>query len=110
MVNALVATDWLWVRFDPVYRFVWEISGNDLMTGLAYHVETGGMEWNRNRVHFSLITLTMLRVLGTCIYALHDTSLDFFFVSSRTGRTSIGTSDCQHVHSVRRFVANYRAY
>jgi len=35
MVNTLVATDWLWVRSDPVYRVVWETFAMDLVVGLA---------------------------------------------------------------------------
>ena len=35
VVNTLVATNWLWVRFDTVYRLVWETFANDLMIGLA---------------------------------------------------------------------------
>jgi len=35
MVNILVATDWLWVRSDPVYRVVWETFAMHLVVGLA---------------------------------------------------------------------------
>jgi len=40
VMNTLVTTDWLWVRFDPAYRVVWEEFAMDLMIGLAYRVET----------------------------------------------------------------------
>jgi len=99
VVNILVGTGWLWVRFDPAYQLVRETFANDLMIGLAYHVETGVVEWARNWVRLPLITFSMLRVWGTCVYVLHDTSLHFF-ASSRTGRTSISTSECQNVHSL----------
>ena len=106
VVNTLVATDWLWVRFDPVYRVVWETFAMDLLIGLAYRVETKVVKWARSLVRFPLITLSVLRVLVTRVYALHGTSLHFLFVSSRIGRKSISTSDYQHVRSVRRLVAN----
>ena len=105
MVNTLVATGWLWVRFEPVYRVMWETFAMDLLIGLARHVEMKMVKWARSRVSFPLIALSMFRVLCTCVYVLRGTSLHFFFVSSRTGRKSISTSDCQHVHSFRRHVA-----
>ena len=45
------------VRYHAVYRFVKGIFANDLMISLAYHVETGVLEWARNRIPFPIITL-----------------------------------------------------
>jgi len=85
VVNTLVATGWLWVRFEPVYRVVWETFAMDLTTGLAYHVEMEVVEWAQSRVRFPLITLSVLCVSDTCVCILQDTSLHFIFVSWRTG-------------------------
>ena len=67
VVNTLVATDWLWVRSDPVCWVVWETFAMDLLIGRAYDVETEVVKWAQSRVRFPLITLPMLRVLGTCV-------------------------------------------
>ena len=106
VMNTVVATDWHWVVFDPVCRLMWETLVNNLRIGLAYHVVAEVVEWARNRVRVPLITLSMLLVVVTCVYVLHYTSLHFVsYVSSRTGRTLIRTSNYQHVRSVRRLVA-----
>jgi Co/Zn/Cd efflux system component len=62
VMNTLVATDWHWVVFDPVYQLVLETFVKDLVIGLAYRAVTEVMEWARNRVRFPRITFSMLLV------------------------------------------------
>ena len=106
VINTVVTTDWYSVIFDPVYWLMWETFVNDLRIGLAYHVETEALEGARNRVHFPLITFSMFACSShLCLCAaLHFTTL-VSYVSSRTGRTSISTSNYQHFRSVRRLLA-----
>jgi len=75
---------------------------NGLMIDIAYQVVTKVGGWARNWVHLPLITFSMLLVSVSCVYVRHYTTS---CISSRTGRTSISTSNHQHVRSVRRLVA-----
>ena len=104
-LNTVVATDWRWVMFGRVYRWMWETFVNDLRIGLVYHVVAEVVEGARNRVRFPLIIFDVACSSHLCLWvALHFTTL-VSYVSWRTGRTSISTSNYQHVRSVRRLVA-----
>ena len=79
VVNTSVATDLLWVRFDPMYRVVWKTFAMDVIMGLAYHVETEVVEWSRSRVHFPLMKLSML--LCWALVFMYCTALHYTFSS-----------------------------
>jgi hypothetical protein len=103
VMDRLVVSDWYRVKSDLVYRLVLGTFVNGLMIDCIPSCDGSG--WMGPKLGpfpaGNILDVVCISHLHLCTALNYTTSC----VSSRTGRTSIRTSNYQHVDSVRRLVA-----